>query len=234
MAIANEFNPANFILWSFDGTNNQTVFNAQSVPGASGVVQVFDFQPVINQSGTAGYTAIRIAITETATGSGAKNALDIQKPVGTSLFTINNAGNIITQGGISAGGIGVPAIRSYVRSTALIAASGTQATFTPTADGSFIVGFNVLVTTATTHTFTVTCAYTDEGNNARTATLDFVLVAGGAPGTSITNTNGTVPYMGIPQQIRVKGGTAITLQSAAGGTYTTVVYNLETWIQQIA
>jgi hypothetical protein len=118
------------------------------------------------------------------------------------------------------------------RAVAQAAAVATVATYTPGADASFLVSANVLVTTATTHNFTVTVAYTDEGNTARTLTLSFTLVAGGAFTTAVANGNGTVPYMGIPQQIRAKGGTAITI--ATTGTFTTVVYNVEGWIQQIA
>jgi hypothetical protein len=88
------------------------------------------------------------------------------------------------------------------------------------------------VTTATTHNFTVTCAYTDEGNTARTLTLSFTLVAGGAFTTAVANANGAVPYMGIPQHIRVKANTAITI--ATTGTFTTVTYNVEGLIRQLA
>ena len=102
------------------------------------------------------------------------------------------------------------------------------------ADASFIVSFNVLVTTATTHTFTVVCIYTDEGNSARTLTMSYILVAGGTVSTSIANAGGTVPYAGIPQLIRCKAGTSIEIRSAAGGTYTTVVYNIEGRIQLVS
>ena len=66
---------------------------------------------------------------------------------------------------------GVPGIVAYGRSTAQTAAVASVTTYTPGADGTFEIGANVLVTTATTHSFTVACAYTDEGNTARTATL---------------------------------------------------------------
>lgn len=99
-------------------------------------------------------------------------------------------------------------------------------------DSTFEVAANVLVTTATTHAFTVTCAYTDEGNTARTLTLPFVNVAGTAIVTSVANATGAVPYMGIPIRIRCKAATTITI--ATTGTFTTVVYNVEGSILQLA
>jgi len=59
---------------------------------SSGVSVGANIIPVVNQSGTAGYTALLINSTETATGSGAKNLIDAQVG-GTSRFTIDNAGN---------------------------------------------------------------------------------------------------------------------------------------------
>lgn len=58
---------------------------------SSGVQTVFSLNPTINQSGTAGYTADLINVTETATGSGAKNLLDYQVG-GASKFKVSNIG----------------------------------------------------------------------------------------------------------------------------------------------
>jgi hypothetical protein len=171
-------------------------------------------------------------------GTGTARGLDIQgngigflNTGGTRVFIVNTSGNISQYGNVATAGQGAIVIRGATRSAAQTAAVASVATFTPSADASFEVSSNVLVTTATSHTFTVTCAYTDEGNTARTATLSFELLAGGTPVTSITNTNGAVPYMGVPMHIRVKGGTAITI--ATTGTFTTVTYNVEGVIRQI-
>jgi hypothetical protein len=129
-------------------------------------------------------------------------------------------------------GLGVPAIYASARSTAQTGAVASVATFTPNADGTFVVSANVLVTTSTTHSFTVTCTYTDEGNTARTLTMAFLLVAGSAITNTIANAAGAVPYMGIPVQIRAKASTAITI--ATTGTFTTVTYNVEGLIMQVA
>lgn len=144
------------------------------------------------------------------------------------------SGKVTKYSGITAVGYGVPAIYASGRATAQTAANASVATYTPTADGTFEVAMNVLITTATTHTFTCQCTYTDEGNTARTLTMPFVLVAGSAIVTSIANGNGAVPYMGFALKIRVKANTAITLLTQAAGTYTTVVYNVEGTIKQLA
>lgn len=118
------------------------------------------------------------------------------------------------------------------RSTAQAAAVASVAAVTaPAADGTFLVSANVLVTTSTLHNFTVTCAYTDESNTARTLTLSFSTLAG-VFGTAIANAGGAVPYEGVPMHIRVKASTAITI--ATTGTFTTVTYNVEGLIRQIA
>lgn len=135
---------------------------------------------------------------------------------------------------IATAGWGVPAIYGYGRTIGATAAVASVATYTVgAADGSFEISANVLVTTSTVHSFTVTIAYTDEGNTARVATQDFILL-GGTSATSITNAQGAIPYEGTVRHYRCKAGTTITIASAAGGTYTTVVYNIEGIIKQTA
>jgi hypothetical protein len=133
---------------------------------------------------------------------------------------------------VATAGWGVPAIYSAGRATAQTAANASVATYTNGAtDGSFEVSANVLVTASTTHNFTVTVAYTDEGNTARTLTLNFASLAG-VLATAIINTGGTVPYEGVPMHIRCKASTAITV--ATTGTFTSVTYNVEGIIKQMA
>lgn len=111
------------------------------------------------------------------------------------------------------------------RSTAQTAAVASVVTQTVGAsDATYFISANVLVTTATVHSFTVTCTYTDEGNTSRTVTLTFSNLAGTLL-TAIANAAGTVPYEGVPLHIRAKAATTITL--ATTGTFTTVVYNVE-------
>jgi|SRR6185436_13104014 len=92
-------------------------------------------------------------------------------------------------------------------------------------DRTYEIGGYIRPTVATTHAFTMTVSFTDEGGTPRTLTMTFGLVAGGVTTTSIANANGTVPYMGVPQRIRCKKGTTIVF--ATTGTFTTVTYNAE-------
>lgn len=116
------------------------------------------------------------------------------------------------------------------RATAQTAANTSVVTYTPTVDSSYLISANVLVTTATIHSFTATVDYTDEGNTARTVTLQFSTLAG-AFVTAMTNAQGAVPYEGVPLHIRAKANTAITIKTA--GTFTTVTYNVEGSITKI-
>lgn len=68
-------------------------------------------------------------------------------------------------------------------------------------------------------------AYTDEGNTARTVTMNFSTLAGVISNAAITNVAGAVPYEGVPLHIRCKASTAITI--ATTGTFTAVTYNVE-------
>lgn len=147
-------------------------------------------------------------------------------------FVLNSSGVPVSINSITLAGNGVGMIVATGRSTAQAGAVGSVTTYTPTADASFEITGNILVTTATTHSFTMTCAYTDEGNTARTLTLPFVNVAGSAIVNTVANAAGAVPYMGIPVRIRAKASTAITL--ATTGTFTTVVYNVEGLIKRMS
>lgn len=133
---------------------------------------------------------------------------------------------------VATAGWGLVAIYAHGRSTAQTAAVASVATYTVgAADGSFEVSANVLVTSSTLHSFTVTITYTDEGNTSRTITMNFSNLAG-ALVTAIANAAGAVPYEGVPLHIRCKAATAITI--ATVGTFTTVAYNVESNIRQIA
>lgn len=116
------------------------------------------------------------------------------------------------------------------RATAQSAANASVATYTLGAtDATYEVSANVLVTTSSAEAFTVTVDFTDESNTARTATMNFQLVAG-TIGTAINFANGAVPYTGLPLHIRCKASTAITIKSV--GTFTGATYNIEGVIKQ--
>jgi len=150
------------------------------------------------------------------------------------LLSVNKSGVFARYNNIATAGMGVPSIYGSGRATGQTAANSSVATYTVgAADGSFIISGNVLVTASTTHSFQLECAYTDEGGTARTVTFN-VQQLGGTLVTSITNITGVGPYEGVPLHIRCKASTSITIRTNSGGTYTSVTYNVEGNIMQIA
>ena len=79
------------------GTATQTIGHrfqhvSGNFTGSSGDQTMMQVNTTINQTSTAGYTGIKLNVTETATGSGTKNLLDLQVG-GTSKASISNTGN---------------------------------------------------------------------------------------------------------------------------------------------
>lgn len=115
------------------------------------------------------------------------------------------------------------------RVTGQIAAVASVLAYTiGAADSSFRISANVNVTAFAVGTFNVTCAYTDETNTSRTLTMTF---------SSITGTLGIAvaaagAFEGVPLHIRCKAATTITF--ATTGTFTSLTYNAEASIVQIA
>jgi hypothetical protein len=147
--------------------------------------------------------------------------------------TIQQAGKTAKYNGVATTGWGQPAIYGTGRSTGQTAANASVATYTcGAADGSFIVYANINLTASTTNSITCTCTYNDENNTSRTLTFSFVQNGVPAPIQTITNVTGVGAYCSMPLQIRVKASTAITI--ATTGTFTSVTYNVEGNIEQIA
>lgn len=71
----------------------QTVFSGSNTQ-SSGTGVLLSLTPTINQSSTAGYTALLVNPTETTTGSGTKNLLQLQVG-GTNRFRVDNTGNTV-------------------------------------------------------------------------------------------------------------------------------------------
>jgi hypothetical protein len=91
------------IIFRFESdTTNASIFkfygnSGDQLTASSGVQSFFDIDADVNQSSTAGYTGIDLDITETATGSGDKNLMDL-KVGGTSKFTVDRLGDLTTVG----------------------------------------------------------------------------------------------------------------------------------------
>lgn len=137
-----------------------------------------------------------------------------------------------------ASSVGVPVIQAAGASLAVTNAQAASiATCTVgAADGTFLIGGNVRVTTATTHSFNLECAYTDEANAAQVVTFQLIQSTGSAFASNglIVNANGAVPYVAPVLTIRCKAATTITIRTNAAGTYTTVIYDAFGVIQQVA
>lgn len=71
----------------------QNRFSNATFTQSSGTFIATQISPTLNQSSTAGYTALKIAVTETATGSGTKSLIDCQVG-GVVKFNVSNAGII--------------------------------------------------------------------------------------------------------------------------------------------
>ncbi len=143
------------------------------------------------------------------------------------------SGLIPTYKNIATTGWGVPAIYGYARPAAGQTAAVTFATYTVGAtDGSFLISANVNVTVSTLHNFTVTCTYTNESNVGQVYTFGFNQLIGTTTISAITNVTGVNSYESPVTHIRCKASTSITIAST--GTFTTVTYNGEGSITQIA
>lgn len=84
-----------FVRFTNAGSTNTSFVGWDFVNGtlsaSSGTQTLMSLSATINQSGTAGYTSILVNITETATGSGTKNLLNLQVG-GASRYSITNLG----------------------------------------------------------------------------------------------------------------------------------------------
>ena len=115
------------------------------------------------------------------------------------------------------------------RQTAQTAAIASLLAFTVgAADGLFRVQGNANITTFVAGSFNMTVTYTDETNTSRTLTLNFSSLTG-TLGIAIT---GAGPFEGIPTVIRCKASTTITV--ATSGTFTSLTYNAEAMLEQLA
>lgn len=175
---------------------------------------------IYNSSSNQNYFAGNLGIADTSPST----ALSIAAK-----FQVNSSGFLSKYNNVATAGWGTPAIYGSGRSTAQTAAVASVATYTVGAsDSSFIVSANANITAFVAGTFNVSVSYTDETNAAQTLKLNFA---------SITGTIGVAlaaagPFEGIPNHIRCKAATAITI--ATTGTFTSLTYNVEAVISQIA
>lgn len=105
------------------------------------------------------------------------------------------------------------------RVTAQAGANASILAYTlPATDASFTVSGNILITAFTAGTVSMVVTYTDEGNTARSLTLNFSAITG----VLGTTAGAAGAFEGVPLHIRVKASTTITFTTTVAvftGTY---------------
>lgn len=219
--------PENFFLFQALGGLSSTNYIGIYIDAASGEFDINNSFSV-SKDGKIGLLETGSSPTKFCYFQAGDQSIDLTYTLPTAYPTGNGYAMTSTTAGVMSW-TSVPSIVGNDRKTGLTA-SQALATYTVGAsDASYEVSANVLVTTATLHSFTCTCTYTDEGNTSRTLTLNFSTIAGAITPT-IANAGGALPYEGVPLHIRCKAGTTIII--ATTGTFTTVTYNLEERIKQ--
>jgi len=135
--------------------------------------------------------------------------------------------------GITTAGSGVPFITSNGRGVGISSSLDTnRCTFTPAADGSFLITDYILVTAAGAATnMNGTITFKTEEGTSRSVLIVWQIASGGTL-TNVQTAGGTVGYYGVPIRIRAQASTAITVSTT--GTPSTAVYNHECSITQIS
>jgi len=195
------------IISSFDQNQGLATKSNLQIGWSSGV-------PTVNANDTA-LSRISAGLIGVGTGAAGSFAGSLK------LTDIVQVGKITTYNNIAV--TGLPVIRATGQFDAQVAAVATVATYTPAVDTTLDVTCSILVTTSGTENFTIQVAYTDTGNTARVAVLPLRLLTG--VNVIIVNfANGAIPYAGVLERIRVKGGTAVTISTT--GTFTGCTYNV--------
>lgn len=123
----------------------------------------------------------------------------------------------------------VPRLVAVGRFTAQTAAQATVATYTPAADGTFEISGDVTVTAFSACAIRVEVDFNSEDNIARAINLP--LWNANAFGITAGCASADV-WHSSPITIRAKAGVAIVLKTA--GTFTSVTYNVDGLIKQVA
>lgn len=212
------------------GANNLAVSMGASTPVSFIPAGIF----FNNTSGMINFTAdsglSRIGVASLALGNGTAGDF-------TGTLKLTNevlVGKLTTYNNVVTAGLGVPAIYASARVLAQTAAVASVVAYTVgAADGTFEVAANILATVSTSYSFDVTVAWTDESNTARTLKLQLITQGGNVISNGAALTNATGPaFYGLPMVIRAKAATTITI--ATSGTFTTITYNAEGTIKQVA
>ena len=188
----------------FTGTNQSgssgLITSSANLNASSGVQSVYNVNPTITQTASAGYTALLVNPTESSTGSGAKLLADFQVG-GTSKVQIKNTGEIVTsqsgsQINFQTGSAFISSTNgdtfyqtNFASKTFIFKDSGANTRLSIAMDTGNVTGGTYNGNTFTTGTYTLT------GTAAKTLNFTNTLTLSGTDSTTITF-QGTDTYVG--------------------------------------
>ncbi len=88
---------------NMDSQYNSALFSigATNFNGTSGIPQILNVNATVNSTGTAGYTGLQVSITDTGTGTGAKNLMKLSLG-GVDRFSVSNTGVLTSTAAVTA------------------------------------------------------------------------------------------------------------------------------------
>lgn len=119
----------------------------------------------------------------------------------------------------------------YQRIVGTVNANISLPTFNVPSDGTYVVSCCLTPTTITTANMTVTVTFRDDNNTVNGILFQFAQQNSAAT-TAILDANGLGIYASRPYHLRMKGGTTMVIATA--GTPTTITYNIEGLVIQLA
>jgi hypothetical protein len=147
-------------------------------------------------------------------------------------------GKVTSYGGATTSGNGVPAVVAYARQinirTNISAATPLLSYVVGPQDQSLLVTAAVTVLSGTNYGFEVAANYYTDAGAPWTSVCEFMWLGPNLE-TSLTSNlygDGIGAYNGLPMHLRCKAGTTVVIYAA--GNFTTVTYNIEAAIIQIA
>lgn len=201
---------------TFSVAGTAIAFNMGTASNSSGIYKYVDMSQTLNQSSAAAYTILGGTITETGTGSGAKNIMDWV--VGsTHVFGVDHNGLINSNSLTASQLVATDASKNLVsvngpitQATADLtaqSAAGNVTTFTVGAStATFNISGYINITAVTVDVIEMQVTYTDENSTSQTANF-FTQGATSALLSAIGNS--VFP----PMTIRAKNGTVITVKT---------------------
>ncbi len=182
----------------------------------SGTQNLVSITPTVNQSSTAAYNALLVNVTETATGSGAKNLLKLQVG-GTDKFNVSNSG-VITSSSLAGGGtLCLQTDNNGVISPAA-SACGSASTTLQSAYGNDVDGSDATISLTTADDSIIVTNPSSSGTDS-TFTFKINQAASGAVDALIIDNAGTGTLGTFDASNASGNGISIDVQSSSASQY---------------